>query len=213
MTVVYISRHSRPFSDLINNYNTNDTFQIRNEKNPLSVEGEERARKLSEYNELKNIDVIYSSHYVRTMSTAKYVAEKNNIKLNIDERFGERKFGINNFNELPKDYFEHQGLDWDYKIGNGESLNEVSFRMKEALIEILNKYKDKNIMIVSHGTALTAMLKDWCDIKVNCETKLFNYYFNNELFFDGKWEAPELFRLEFDDTNNLINITNITNII
>lgn len=209
MTLVYISRHSQPFSDFINSYNANDLFQIRNEKNPLSVEGELKAKKLSEYSELENIDVIYSSHYVRTMSTAKYIAEKNKIKLNVDERFGERKFGINNWSELPKDYFIHQGLDWDYKIGNGESLNEVSIRMKEALNEILNKYKDKKIMIVSHGTALTAMLKYWCDIKFNYDTELFNYYFNNELFFDGKWETPELFRLEFNDSNDLINIENI----
>lgn len=209
MKIVYISRHSQPFHDLINNYQANETFQIRNEKNPLSVEGEVKAKILSEYRELTDIDVIYSSHYVRAMSTAKYIAEKNNINLNVDERFGERKFGINNWLELPKDYFEHQGLDWDYKIGNGESLNEVSFRMKQALIEILNKYKAKKIMIVSHGTALTAMLKDWCDIKVNYDTQLFNYYFNNKLFFDSRWQAPELFRLEFDDTNNLINIENI----
>ena len=32
MTVVYISRHSQPFSDLINNYEVNELFQIRNEK-------------------------------------------------------------------------------------------------------------------------------------------------------------------------------------
>ena len=32
MTVVYITRHSQSLSDLISNYNTNETFQIRNEK-------------------------------------------------------------------------------------------------------------------------------------------------------------------------------------
>lgn len=209
MTVVYISRHSQPFRKLLGDYNVNEIEQLRNEKNILSVEGEKLAERLSEYKELQDIDVLYSSHYVRAICTAKYIAEKNDINLNIDERLGERKFGVNSMSELPKDFFVHQGLDWNYKIGDGESLNEVSFRMKEVLIEMLNKYKDKKIVIVSHGTALTVMLKDWCDIKVNYDTQLFNYYFNNELFFDGKWEAPELFKLEFDDTNNLINIENI----
>jgi len=209
MAVVYVSRHSRSFKDLLNNYEENEILQIKNEKNPLSIEGEIRAKKLSEHKELQDIDIIYSSHYVRAMSTAKYIAENNNIKLNIDEHFGERKFGINDWSELPEDFFERQILDWDYKISLGESLNEVSSRMKEALFEILNKYKNQKIMIVSHSTAITAMLKGWCDIKVNNDTKKFNYYFDNELFFDGQWDAPELFRLEFDDKNNLISIKNL----
>lgn len=32
--------------------------------------------------------------------------------------------------------------------------------------------------------------------------------FNNKVFFDGKYSAPELFKLEFND-NQLINIENI----
>ena len=209
MTTVFISRHSEPFRDLLGNYNANETLQIRNEKNPLSVEGELKSKRLSELKELQDIDVIYSSHYVRAMATAKYISEKNDIKLDVDERFGERKFGINDWSLMPKDFFEHQALDWDYKIGDGESLNEVSFRIKDALIDVLNNYKGKKIMIVSHGTALTTMLKDWCDIKLNMETKNFNYYFKDKLFFEGKWGAPELFKLEFDDENRLCNIENI----
>ena len=53
------------------------------------------------------------------------------------------------------------------------------------------------------------MLKKWCDIKLNEETKLIEIYFNNELVFDGNWGCPELFKLEFDDNNNLINIENV----
>lgn len=43
---------------------------------------------MSQRLELKNIDVLYSSHYVRAMSTAKYISESNNIMLNVDERLG-----------------------------------------------------------------------------------------------------------------------------
>ena len=53
--------------------------------------GEILAKKLSELEELKNIDVLYSSNYIRAISTAKYIAEKNSIEINIDERLGERK--------------------------------------------------------------------------------------------------------------------------
>ena len=65
---------------------SSEISQIKNEQNPLSDNGEILAQELSNIAEFKNIDVLYSSNYVRAISTAKYIAEKNNIKINIDER-------------------------------------------------------------------------------------------------------------------------------
>ena len=208
MTKIYLLRHSQPFRKLLGEYNSSDVEQVRNEKNVLSVYGEKLAREISERKELQNIDVIYSSHYVRAMCTAKYIAENNNIKLNVDERLGERKFGVNDISELPSDFFEEQFSNWDYKLEKGESANEVSKRMNEVLLEIINNNKDKTIAIVSHGTAISAMLKTWCNVLLNEETKLIELYFNDKLVFDGNWNCPELFELEFDN-NNLISISNI----
>ena len=36
-----------------------------------------------------------------------------------------------------------------------------------------------------------------------------DYKFNNKIFFDGKWDYLETFKLTFDENNNLINIKNI----
>ena len=146
MTIVYISRHSQPFRKLLGEYKVNEIEQIRNEKNPLSIEGEKNADKMSNYPELLKVDVVYSSHYVRAMATAKYIAEKNNIVLNIDERFGERRFGVNDMSELPQTFFEDQFRNWDYKLSNGESANDVSKRMNDALSETLNLNKRKVII-------------------------------------------------------------------
>ena len=209
MTIVYLSRHSQPFRKLLGEYQVNEIEQIRNEKNPLSVDGEKYAEEMSNYYELLNVDILYSSHYVRAMATAKYIAEKNNIVLNVDERLGERKFGVNDMKELPSNFFEEQFRNWNYKLPNGESANEVSKRMNEVLNEILNDNRDKKIAIISHGTAISTMLKKWCDIRLNEKTKLIEIYFNNILVFDGNWKCPELFKLEFDDDDNLVNIENI----
>ena len=208
MTTVYIARHAQPFRDLLGDYCAHEQEQIRNEKNPLSVFGEQRAQAMASIWELNNIDVLYSSHYVRAMSTAKYIAENNGIKLNIDERFVERKFGIKTWDELPQDFFEHQFHDWNYKMDNGESLNEVARRMQEALQELLVKYEDKRVMIVSHGTALTVMLSKWCRLQLNETTKLIEIYFKDKLVFDGNWSSPELFKLIFDK-DQLVSIENI----
>ena len=209
MTTVFISRHSQPFRKLLGEYKVNEVGQIRNEKTPLSVDGEKYAEQMSDYPELFNIDVLYSSHYVRAIATAKYIAEKNNILLNVDERLGERKFGVKNMKELPSGFEEEQLRNWDYKLPNGESANEVSKRMNEVLSDILINNKNKNIAIISHGTAISTMLKKWCDIKLNEDKKLIEIYFDNKLVFDGNWGCPELFKLEFDDNNNLISIKNI----
>lgn len=50
----------------------------------LSANGEIKAKELSELEELKNIDAIWSSNYVRAIATAKYIAEVNNLLINID---------------------------------------------------------------------------------------------------------------------------------
>lgn len=208
-TVVYISRHSQPFRNLLGEYKANECEQIRNEKNPLSVNGEKLAKEMSERLELKDIDALYSSHYVRAMSTAKYIAENNNIMLNVDERLGERKFGVNSIAELPKNFCEDQFRNWDYKLANGESADDVFKRISEVIIEILNKNKNKKIAIISHGTAISIMLSKWCDVILNEDTKLIEIYFKDKLVFDGNWDCPELFKLEFDENNDLVSIQNI----
>lgn len=207
-TIVYISRHSEPFRNLLGEYNADELEQLRNEKNILSVNGEEKAKIMSEKEELNNIDVLYSSHYVRAMSTAKYIAENNNIKLNVEERLGERKIGFSDRTLIPEGFFEKQAKDWNYKHENGECLNEVSLRMKEVFDEIVKNNIGKKITIISHGTALICLLKNYCDVKLNEETKLFEIYFNNKLILNGHFGAPELFKFTFEDSS-LINIENI----
>ncbi len=90
LTYIYLIRHSEQLK-LENKIVENENNQISNEKIILSVQGEKKAEELSELKELSNIDVLWSSNYVRAISTAKYIAKKNNIEINIDESFNERK--------------------------------------------------------------------------------------------------------------------------
>ena len=53
------------------------------------------------------------------------------------------------------------------------------------------------------------MLKTWCNVILNENTKLIEFYFNNNLVFDGNWNCPELFKLEFSEKDNLVSINNI----
>ena len=102
----------------------------------LSIEGEINAKKLCNIKELNKIDEVYSSNSCRAIGTAKYIAEKNNLKIKIDNRINERKLGINTINDLPKE-FQHKSLcDSNLKLESGESLNEVNERFSNFLNEI-----------------------------------------------------------------------------
>lgn len=205
MTTIYLIRHSKPLE--VNNDYTNDNLQLQNEKKILSQEGENIAKEKFNSALFSNIDCIYSSNYVRAISTAKYIAEKNNLKINIVDNLGERKFGISSWNELPKDFERKQFLDENYKIGNGESQKEVRDRRYFEIIKILNKNKDKTIAIVSHSTAISYLLKLLGNIEIKNDNLI--YKFQNKTIFEGNFNYCETFKLTFNNKNELLEIENI----
>ncbi len=204
MTEIYLMRHSEPFKIHKGIEDVKESLILSNIKTPLSVNGEYLADELSKKDEFQNLDVVWSSNYVRAMSTAKYFAYRNNLKVNVTDKLGERVHGISSWSELPENFEEKQFNDHNFKIGNGESLNEVKDRMYKELLYLLNTYKNKKILLVSHATALTCLLSKWCKIEF-----LGDYKFNNEVIFDGNWNYCETFKLVFDDNNNLLSIENL----
>ena len=204
MTTVYLVRHSEPFKVHLGIEDVSESLLFENIKSPLSVRGEKLAEKISLNKEFSDIDVVWSSNYVRAMSTSKYFANENNIKVNISEKLGERAHGIISWNQLPSDFEEHQFSDENYKFGNGESQKEVRERMFNFLTSILNKYNGKRILIVGHSTAIAFLLGKWCEINYNG-----SYKFKKRVFFDGKWDYCETFKLSFDRNNRLLDIENI----
>ena len=203
---VYLIRHSKPLK--VNNDKNMDSLQIQNEKQPLSIEGENIAREKLNIEELKDIDKLYSSSYVRAISTAKYIAENNNIEINVINDFGERKFGINSWDELPDNFGEKQFLDENYKTEFGESQKEVRERTFNALMNVLKK-DDKKIATVFHSTAILFLLMTWCKVIPSKEDFSYKLLFNDKEVFNDKIDYCEIFKLTFDDKNKLINIENI----
>ena len=203
MTTIYLMRHSMVLKDINNDYN-NESLQLQNEKMPLSIEGEELASNISKESELQNIDVVISSNYVRAMSTAKYIANANNVNLILNSDFGERKFGINSWDELPSDFGLRQNSDENYKLGDGESQKEVRERVYKALMDLIDKYKDKRIVIVSHGSAILWLLKQWCNVDLKNKRILFN---DKIILYDNIFNCTT-FKLEFND-KKLVNIDKV----
>ena len=203
MTTIYLMRHSIALKDINNDYN-DESLQLQNEKMPLSIEGEELAFNISKESELQNIDVVISSNYVRAMSTAKYISNINKLNLIVNSSFGERKFGINSWDELPTDFGLRQNDDENYKVGDGESQKEVRERVYKALMKVIDEYKDKRIVIVSHGSAILWLLKQWCDVDLKNKCIIFN---DKQILYDNIFNCTT-FKLEFDD-KRLVDIEKV----
>jgi len=82
-------------------------FQEKNENEkkeniPLSFKGEKKASELLKIEELKKITAIYTSSFISSISSAKYLSEEKNIPIYIDERFNDQIIGIlGNLSLLP----------------------------------------------------------------------------------------------------------------
>ena len=208
-TTVYLIRHSVRFnSNKILQYNTNQNNTLKNEKIILSIEGEKRAEILSNEKELQNIDIVYTSNCVRTLQTAKYLLKKQNLRVNIDERFDERRVGKPN-DDIVKDWWLKQYIDENYKTEGGESQKEVRSRFTDAFNDVLKANKGKRIAIFSHGYAITFYLMTWCKFKYNGIKDNLQFYYRNKKIFDKKLNAPEVFKLVFDENNRIKDIKNI----
>ena len=154
-TIIYLIRHAETV-DENGIRNTNEDSQMINEKEILSVYGETQSKKLSENEELSKIDIIWSSSYTRAKATAKYIAEYNNLPINLDSKLSERKLG--NLKELgefmkdkkTRDPSQEQLLDRDFKTSDGESAEETKERMTKFFNRILKDYEGKRIAVVSH---------------------------------------------------------------
>lgn len=154
-TVVYLIRHAETINE--NGIrNTNEDSQMINEKEILSVHGEEQAKRLSKNTELSNIDVIWSSYYTRAKATAKYIANTNNLPINLDVNLGERRLGnlqeLGEFmkNKATRDPSQEQLLDTKFKTSDGESAIDTKQRMSKFFDKILDEYEGKKIAVVSH---------------------------------------------------------------
>ena len=145
MTTIYFVRHAEP-----NYANHND------ETRELSAKGLEDRKLVSEYLKDKHIDIVLSSPYKRAIDTVKHFADNNNHTVKIIDDFRERKVDVwmDDFNAFCK----RQWDDFSYKLPGGEALCEVQERNIRALKQVLKEYKDKAIVVGSHGTALCTII-------------------------------------------------------
>ena len=159
MTRVYFVRHAQP------EYNWKE-----DRTRPLTEEGKKDSAIVHEFLKDKKIDAFYCSPYKRSMDTIAEAAIFFRKEIIADERLREREKGPNGNNN---GMFQKRWADHDYHEDGGESIAMVQKRNMEALNEILSDNilsdnTNKEIVIGTHGTALSTIL-NFYDRNFGCE--------------------------------------------
>ena len=138
--------------------NAKGTISFKKEKDDhLTKEGRKQTESTAESLVNKKIDLIISSPFTRTRETTEILAKKLGLgggQIVFDDRLHELDAGIFDGDDWAKYHayvMEAEHRWFSHKIPEGESLKDVARRTGAVLYELENKYKDKNILIVTHG--------------------------------------------------------------
>lgn len=135
---------------------------------PLNPKGVLQARQMAQA--LKDInlgfDVLYTSDLKRAADTANAVVELFGVEAQVDSALRERNFGalqglsITEAPLLRPDIWQaHIARDLDHDLEGGESIQQFSLRIRNALDGIQKRHAGKTILVVSHGGTLDMMYR------------------------------------------------------
>ncbi len=185
MTTVYFIRHAQ-----------SERFVRDDRTRPLTAEGMNDTKRITEVLEKAGIQHIISSPYTRTIQTVTDLSEKLGLEIETDEDFRERNAGQwhgENFLEFIRSQWE----DFSYHILDGECLADVQKRNINALKKWVEKYKGETIAIATHGTALSTMLN----------------YFDSSFGYDNFMRIidfmPYVVKICIDDEFNAVSVDEI----
>jgi len=208
MKIIYLIRHSGPFIEIDNYKNYGDVLWKEYNRNMiLTSEGEKKAKKLCEVEELSDVDEIYASDSFRAIGTAKYVAELNQLPIKLDARINEREFGVDYLKELPDQFTKQSFDDKKFKINDGESLNEIDSRFTSFIDEVLNSNSCK-IVVTLHGIILLSYLKKICD-HFGYDGKNFDIQFQNRVVLRGTLKNPDIYKIVYDDNKIVLDVEHL----
>ena len=146
MTNLYFIRHAEP------NYENHDDMT-----RELSAKGLKDRELVTKFLMDKQIDSVVSSPFKRAIDTVRDFADKNGMEITVIDAFRERRVNsgwIEDFTSFSRKQWE----DFTYKLSDGECLAEVQNRNIAALNKLLDDYKGQNVVIGSHGTALSTII-------------------------------------------------------
>lgn len=158
MTKLYLVRHGET------EWNKASKIQGKTDTE-LSAEGIEQAHKLAKRLSNEDINVIFSSSLKRALRTAEIIKEYKSCRIVKSDKYHEICLGPwegMTINEIEEKYSEHFRVyredPANFKLPGAETFLDLTERTYNEIINIVNKYDDKNILLVSHGTTIKAAI-------------------------------------------------------
>jgi probable phosphoglycerate mutase len=191
MTRIYLTRHGET------EWNRQRRFQG-SKNSELTEKGVLAAELLAGRIEEIELDCIIASPLKRAYHTAEIVRGNKNI--DIIKHDGFKEINLGDFEGMRWDEIEElhgnilneiTGDPFNNRYPNGENLMEFYNRVEKALNEIIDKYRNKKILVVAHGGTIKCIEsyirkfkinKDWMgNVVQNCSLSCFEVHDNNEI--------------------------------
>ena len=194
MTKVILLRHGQTEWNILGKYQGKTDV-------PLSAEGKAQARQLAEHFPVSAVDAVYSSDLSRAAFTAKCIAEKFNLPVNLEPQFREIDFGEwegLSFKEIAARYpYAADGQFWqkpdEITIPGGETFAALQTRAMTRLNEIIAAADGKTIAVAAHGAINRVILAEalHMNLRYVWSIRQFNTAVNI-IVYDGVWRTVEL---------------------
>ena len=118
---------------------------------PLTDNGREKAKELIPLVKELNIDVVIASPLERARETAKIITD-GAYPINTDDRIKERDWGLNEGAPLDEvDKWDCWDVILNTSVQNIEPVQDFMDRVSNFIEDITDKYKDKNVLVVTHS--------------------------------------------------------------
>ena len=149
---IYVIRHGQT------DYNVKRIFQGQTDI-PLNETGKQQAQEMAEKFKNLKIDNILASPLSRAYQTANYISKVTGISVEIEEGLKERFFGQMEGQTNKDDCNIEMLLDYqkNYDLYDVEPVQSLFQRVGDSLSSIIEKYKGKNIVLVTHAGVTQAI--------------------------------------------------------
>lgn len=124
---------------------------------PLNQRGFEQAHELADELTNSHLELIYTSPLKRAYQTARIIAEHLHIPINTDSRLSEIHQGewqtrlrAEIEGQFPDLFQRWETEPWEVSPPNGEHLTDVQARVYAAIEDIVDRYPDQRIGLVTH---------------------------------------------------------------
>ena len=112
-----------------------------------------------------HIDALYSSDLSRTKTTAQAILKYHDLELHTDVRLREVCMGVwegrswgDVMHDDPVQYSNFSNDPANWQVEGGESWDHLQHRIYDAILDIAARHDGQTIAIVSHGTAIRALM-------------------------------------------------------